>query len=180
MLLYKTGTCFVKTVPVTSIIILNQRFSQKTHYDVLGLTKNCTTKDVKSAFIKLSKTYHPDKNTGQVSHQKFVRILEAYSILSKPDKRQYYDWELVHGRSSANDNYSSSRQRPVRYSYPDQTIWENRDRSKDKYYREKPYYGIPGVQKFPNGTIALFCVLFACFGGLLQYFAISDYDKPSK
>lgn len=81
-------------------------------------------------------------------------------------------------------------------SYPDQTIWENRDRSKDKYYREKPYYGIPGVQKFPNGTIALFCVLFACFGGLLQYFAIryqifvrsiitlafisSDYDKPSK
>lgn len=61
-------------------------------YARLGLVKSATQTDVKNAYYKLSKLYHPDRNSGcQTSALKFREITEAYEILRNPETRQEYD-----------------------------------------------------------------------------------------
>ncbi|PKK79649.1 J-domain from the Dnaj-like protein, partial [Rhizophagus irregularis] len=62
------------------------------HYDVLGVPPEADPKLIKSQFYKLSKKYHPDANIGdKKAASKFIRINEAYSILSKEQSRREYD-----------------------------------------------------------------------------------------
>lgn len=62
------------------------------YYSILGLGKDASDKDVKSAYRQLSKKYHPDKNPGDDSaHQKFIEVGEAYEVLSDPEKREIFD-----------------------------------------------------------------------------------------
>lgn len=66
-----------------------------THYDVLELKKNCTPKEIRSAFIRLSKEFHPDKNPNNPAlHDKFVQLNEAYSTLNDIESRRNYDASL--------------------------------------------------------------------------------------
>lgn len=62
------------------------------YYDVLGVERSCDAADLKSAFRKLAKEHHPDRNDGCVeATARFKEINEAYSILSDPQKRAAYD-----------------------------------------------------------------------------------------
>lgn len=80
-------------------------YSQKTHYDALGINSNATAKEVKTAFYKLSKKHHPDMNPDDTNaSHKFTTISNAYDILSDPVKRRDYDSELL-SRTSSNDPY---------------------------------------------------------------------------
>jgi curved DNA-binding protein len=64
----------------------------KDYYQVLGVSKSTSDADLKSAFRKLARKYHPDLNPGdQVAEAKFKEINEAYEVLSDPDKRRKYD-----------------------------------------------------------------------------------------
>ncbi|MGH2506997.1 MAG: DnaJ C-terminal domain-containing protein [Ktedonobacteraceae bacterium] len=64
----------------------------KDYYKVLGLTKEATSDDVKKAFRKLARQYHPDVNPGdKKSEEKFKEINEAYEVLSDAEKRKKYD-----------------------------------------------------------------------------------------
>ena len=64
--------------------------AKKDIYEVLGLTKGASTAEIKSAFRKLAKKYHPDnKETGDEA--KFKEIGEAYAVLSDEQKRKQYD-----------------------------------------------------------------------------------------
>ena len=64
--------------------------SSKTYYEVLGVDKNASDAEIKSAFRKLAKQYHPDnKETGDEA--KFKEIGEAYAVLSDENKRRQYD-----------------------------------------------------------------------------------------
>ncbi|MEA3306338.1 MAG: DnaJ C-terminal domain-containing protein [Elusimicrobiota bacterium] len=64
----------------------------KDYYSVLGLKKNATQAEVKSAFRKLALKYHPDKNKGnRVAETKFKEINEANNVLSDSEKRKMYD-----------------------------------------------------------------------------------------
>ncbi|KAL1455410.1 hypothetical protein WDU94_009503 [Cyamophila willieti] len=68
---------------------------ENTHYDVLNVKKNSSPKEIRSAFIKLSKEYHPDKNLNNpLLHDKFVKLNEAYSTLNDIDSRRNYDASL--------------------------------------------------------------------------------------
>ena len=61
-------------------------------YDVLGVKKNATDKEIKSAYRKLAKKYHPDANPGDKrAEEKFKELSEAYDILKNPEKRKLYD-----------------------------------------------------------------------------------------
>ena len=66
----------------------------KTFYDVLGVSKNATDKEIKSAFRKLAVKYHPDAGGDE---QKFKEISEAYETLSDETKRKQYDQMLMFG-----------------------------------------------------------------------------------
>ncbi len=68
-------------------------------YLVLGLTRNATLGDIKRAYRRLARRYHPDINPGdRRAAAEFRRILEAYEILSDPARRSQYD---THGVASA-------------------------------------------------------------------------------
>lgn len=64
----------------------------KDYYQILGVSKNATQEEIKSAFRKLAMKYHPDKNPGnKEAEAKFKEINEAYEVLSDPQKRKLYD-----------------------------------------------------------------------------------------
>ena len=59
------------------------------YYSTLGVSKNASDKELKSAYKKLSMQHHPDRTGGDDA--KFKQINEAYSTLKDPQKRQQYD-----------------------------------------------------------------------------------------
>jgi len=61
----------------------------KDYYEILGVNKNSSKEEIKKAYKKLAKKYHPDINKG--SEEKFKEINEAFSILSDEKKKQQYD-----------------------------------------------------------------------------------------
>ncbi len=67
-------------------------------YEILGVTSKATDVDIKSAYRKLAKRYHPDINKDDPKlGQKFKEISQAYEILSDDEKRQKYDSGLIDG-----------------------------------------------------------------------------------
>ena len=62
------------------------------YYDTLGVTRSASEGEIKSAYRKLAKQYHPDKNQGDKSaSEKFKEMGEAYAVLSDPEKKKVYD-----------------------------------------------------------------------------------------
>jgi DnaJ-class molecular chaperone len=62
------------------------------YYELLGLKKSASEAEIKKAFRKFARKYHPDVNPGdKASESKFKEISEAYEVLSDPKKRQQYD-----------------------------------------------------------------------------------------
>ncbi|MGQ9610324.1 MAG: molecular chaperone DnaJ [bacterium] len=66
--------------------------SKKDYYKILGVNKNSSLEEIKKAYRKLVKKYHPDKNPNNRSaEEKFKEVQEAYDILSDSQKREEYD-----------------------------------------------------------------------------------------
>ncbi len=66
--------------------------AKRDYYDVLGIKKGASEAEIKKAFRKLARKYHPDINPGDKgSEQKFKELNEAYEVLSDQKKRQQYD-----------------------------------------------------------------------------------------
>ena len=64
----------------------------KDYYKILGVDKKASEKDIKKAYRKLARQYHPDVNPGNPdAESKFKEINEAHEILSDKEKRQKYD-----------------------------------------------------------------------------------------
>lgn len=62
------------------------------YYEVLGVTKNAAQDEIKKAYKRLAKQYHPDRNPGDKSAEnRFKEVSEAYQCLSDPEKRKQYD-----------------------------------------------------------------------------------------
>lgn len=61
------------------------------YYEILGVSKNASEKELKSAYRKLALEWHPDRNKSTEAEKKFKEINEAYEVLSSPQKRQAYD-----------------------------------------------------------------------------------------
>ena len=65
---------------------------KRDYYEVLGVSKTASDSELKSAYRKLAKKYHPDVNPGdKEAEAKFKEATEAYSVLSDAEKRRQYD-----------------------------------------------------------------------------------------
>jgi molecular chaperone DnaJ len=65
--------------------------SQRDYYEVLGINKESDPKEIKKAYRKLAKEYHPDHNKSEDAETKFKEVQEAYEILSDDSKKRAYD-----------------------------------------------------------------------------------------
>src|SRR5580658_8337829 len=64
----------------------------KDYYEVLGVPRSASADDIKKAFRKLARQYHPDvAKTKKGAEEKFKEVNEAYEVLSDPEKRKKYD-----------------------------------------------------------------------------------------
>jgi molecular chaperone DnaJ len=64
----------------------------KDYYNILGINRNASDKEIKQAYRKLARKYHPDVNPGdKTAESKFKEINEAHEVLSDPEKRKKYD-----------------------------------------------------------------------------------------
>ncbi len=65
--------------------------SKRDYYEVLGVSRNASDEELKRAFRRLAKQYHPDANKEPGAEARFIEIKEAYEVLSDPQKREAYD-----------------------------------------------------------------------------------------
>ena len=66
--------------------------AKRDYYDVLGVSRNADESQIKKAYRKLAKKYHPDTNAGNAeAEQKFKEVTEAYDVLGNKEKRKLYD-----------------------------------------------------------------------------------------
>jgi len=75
--------------------------NKRDYYEVLGVSRNATDDEVKKAFRRLAKQYHPDANKEQGAEARFIEINEAYEVLSDQQKRAAYD-RYGHAATSGN------------------------------------------------------------------------------
>lgn len=76
--------------------------TKRDYYEVLGLQKGASDDDIKKAYRKLSKQYHPDINKAEDAEEKFKELSEAYEVLSDPQKKAAYD---QYGHAGTDPNY---------------------------------------------------------------------------
>ncbi len=94
----------------------------KDYYKTLGVNKNATEKEIRQAYRKLARQYHPDVNPGdKAAEEKFKEINEANEVLSDPEKRKKYDelssYYQQYGRAPGAGTGPMGGDGGVRYQY---------------------------------------------------------------
>lgn len=103
------------------------------HYTILGVTKTASDSEIKAAFRKLAKIYHPDKNPNNPNASSvFQQVVKAYNILINPHARRRYD-ESYFGTST-----QSNTQRQPQSKTQKQWTFTEEDLKRREYY--KNYY----------------------------------------
>ncbi|MBK9285828.1 MAG: J domain-containing protein [Sphingobacteriaceae bacterium] len=97
------------------------------YYEILGVKENATAAEIKAAFRKLAKLFHPDKNPN--GQDQFRKIRKAYEILGNPSLRRSYDLKLKYYRNS---NTKTNYKKPGTKNWS----FEEQELKRRKYYDE--------------------------------------------
>ncbi|XP_045178379.2 uncharacterized protein LOC123538352 isoform X6 [Mercenaria mercenaria] len=145
------------------LVATNKFVRLKSHYAVLGVSNTATQKQIRDAYLKLSKQHHPDQNRQDPkSHEKFVKINEAYEVLSKDSSRRSYD-DSVRVRNQPRPNFRTSHRPPNYYSsgqfYEDQGPFSDHNqydpyskRNAGSHYDPFSSYGYEHYQRQSNNN----------------------------
>jgi len=94
----------------TSLFMSTRNQTGRDFYAILGISRGADEKEIKSAYRKLAKQYHPDANPGTDTTEKFQEVNRAYEVLKDPDLKRKYDMfgEQGIGTSAASDSTAGS------------------------------------------------------------------------
>ncbi|MDQ6723437.1 MAG: J domain-containing protein, partial [Thermoproteota archaeon] len=116
-------------------VMINMLLSTS-HYDILQIKQDATNDEIKRSFRILALKYHPDKNKSSESKEKFLRIVEAYEVLSDAGSRKKYDLLFQSNRgeetiASFSTKWTPSADYAKYYSYNDIKNWYTPNNDKD-------------------------------------------------
>nr|XP_016930025.1 dnaJ-like protein 60 [Drosophila suzukii] len=171
--------CLPSRAGVSGSGSFGRNFSQEkfkkpeTHYEVLNVRNDCSTREVRNAFVQLSKLYHPDVKSNAVSPERtarFVQISEAYKTLIKPQRRRDYDDSLLwqpprSDRSPVGETVNPGQAWDVRPNYDP---------------NPGPYYGIRGLKRVSNWQVALVLLALGVFGAVFGFTSVRTSFQLSR
>ncbi|KAL7446844.1 hypothetical protein ACHAXM_011496 [Skeletonema potamos] len=96
-------------------LYMSSRNSSRDFYSILGVSRSADSKEIKSAYRKLAKKYHPDANPGKDTTNEFQEVNRAYEVLSDDDKRKRYD---MFGEAGVGSSAASEGGSPYGYGSP--------------------------------------------------------------
>tara|TARA_Y100000310_G_C20685427_1_gene818650 strand:+ start:2952 stop:3752 length:801 start_codon:yes stop_codon:yes gene_type:complete len=124
-----------------------------TYYDILEVHQGATYAEIKSSYRRLVKIYHPDVNPSALAAEKITQITNAYEVLSDPNARANYDWQISLGASDTSFTYQAPQPEPVvdereqkRREYVkwrrkrDEELWQKRFHMKVMFYKYQRYF----------------------------------------
>jgi DnaJ-class molecular chaperone len=107
---------------------MNNILLSNSYYDILQIKQDASNDEIKRSFRNLALKYHPDKNKSADSKEKFLRIVEAYEVLSDESSRKKYDLLFQSERNGENVsnytiNWTPSADYTKFYSYDEIKNW---------------------------------------------------------
>jgi curved DNA-binding protein CbpA len=109
----------------------------QSYYDILGISQSAGTDQIKAAFRRLAKLYHPDKNPQ--GEDQFGKILVAYEVLVDPTRRQQYDTKLKYGNAESFKARKTDVPKQKEWSFSDEEL-KRRQYYKEHYKKEYERY----------------------------------------
>lgn len=91
--------------------------SESNHYDTLDVNPQATSTEIKQAYRRLAKLFHPDSNSNTVNTEKIIQINAAYEIIGDPQRRHSYDQKLRERNPQASSSQSQERHDEVQRKY---------------------------------------------------------------
>jgi hypothetical protein len=147
------------------------------HYGYLGVSADAELEEIKAAYRRLSKEYHPDSTSLplEVAAEKFLRLKKAYDVLSSEEERRLYDWQLAQMYSSVQGGrfiwpYEADRTQRGYGSRPPPTVRQEPVNADTLGGRNMPLSG--------QAQTALAFDVFALFVSLLAILYASFFKHP--
>jgi curved DNA-binding protein CbpA len=147
----------------------------QSYYDILGISVTAGNNEIKAAFRRLAKLYHPDKNPHGKEH--FEKVLLAYEVLIDSSRRRHYDLKLKHGRNTSHSGAKASAKKKE-WNFSDEEL-KRRQYYKENYkkeYRQAQYrtQARPEKKIYNEYKYILFAAPLAV---ALLMFVINIYDR---
>lgn len=109
-------------------------------YQVLGVTESASQEEIKKAYRKMAKAYHPDVNKDPSAQEKMKEVNVAYDILSDPQKKQQYDFARRNPHMNQ-QQYQGQRQGQAYYGFDErmfEEFFKNLYQQQSQQYQQRP------------------------------------------
>jgi curved DNA-binding protein CbpA len=146
--------------------------SFKNYYIILGVKNTASSEEIKQAFRKLAKQYHPDKNHGKNSAEElFKEVQEAYAVLSDYEKRKKYDLKFAYANTYQIKNKSHAPYTGNAYQYAQQQA------QRERRYRQPEQHQKEMVREHKSGTDPYLFIISIVVAILLLLFIVFYSSK---
>lgn len=149
----------------------------ESYYDILGVPVSASIEEIKIAFRKLALIYHPDKNPE--GEQMFVKILEAYEILSDPILKERYDKGILKYSELKTSKFYTKKQRQNKWDVSEEDVIRRQyykqyyEKLKKEYEKEQQQYN-EELKKYSEWRYWLIAFILCC---ILFILTILFYNK---